>query len=287
MATKKNIKIYIFAMAIFLLVTFALSACTISCDSFLLQQHRVAAIEQLQEYAEDYCETDFCEENWKRIQGHIESGINAINKANTQAEIDSILAEVKQKIRVVPRTGNESSSGETSDKESSLPKEERGYSECGRFSLQIIVAQTTLPHGEGFIVNIVFKNISDYDIEIQYFGLFAPYINGLFRSYLTGTGPWAPRVRLMEAGMVYPNCINPTGLCDGTQNCPFCSYFAMQQIISQNRGGGYTSATWWFVGTARHPNNHALDIGQHYLTFSVNFADGTRFFSNAVRITVT
>ena len=52
-----------------------------------------------------------------------------------------------------------------------------GYSECGRFSLEIFVEETTLPKGENFIVNIVFRNLTDKDMRIMGGGnLFFPHI---------------------------------------------------------------------------------------------------------------
>jgi len=56
---------------------------------------------------------------------------------------------------------------ENNNNENKNPVErEWGFSACGRFALSIYVQETTLPHGQDFLVNIVLKNISDYDVSM-------------------------------------------------------------------------------------------------------------------------
>lgn len=145
-----------------LLATMGLAACELSptststTGSSTIEEYRLAAITDLESHAAERGESNFSADNWAVIQGHVATGIAAINDAVDKVGVAVARDSAKASINSVPLI-------EYDD------LREWGYSECGRFALSILVNETTRPLGSSFRGSIEFRNISGEDQEVYQF----------------------------------------------------------------------------------------------------------------------
>ena len=149
----------IFVLAILLLAGLSLAACQGNGErekeilpELQLQPYKETAKANLTAYVDALDPGDYSEENWAAIESIAYTGKENIDKAADKQGVDSALAAALDEIGVVD-------------------KEHRD------FILTISVEETTVMHGEDFVVNLRLKNQSGEDVEIGIWGsLFIPSI---------------------------------------------------------------------------------------------------------------
>jgi len=223
------------------------------CEVRTLETHRADAVLALETHFNALDSNDFLPSNWARLREYVDKGKDSINTAESKQAVDEALAAAKENIDEVDVWDN-------------LGRE-WGFSECERFALSIFVEETTLPQGQGFVVDVKFKNISDVDITISYNMLFSPIIYGWLLYDLVGSPPHPIRPILFEANSFFHNGIS------------------MWYMTTRK------DANVWELGTGILSPLDILEVGTHELVFNAWFwtfgpQRNVVFNSNTVAITV-
>jgi len=216
-----------------------------------LSDYKKNAIQALDDYANALGKDNFTTENWDRILDYVYEGIKDINSAVDKAGVGVVLVAAKERIgRVL--------------------EGEWGISPCGRFALSISVEEATLPQGQPFVVNVIFKNITDADIVIFYNRLFSPLING---SHIITVPITAPRRILFRANSIFSRECEEFPIVSSPIHDDWDMWLIGSEIFWAECG---------FFGPVAVFGGRALEIGRHELRFDA--IGGIR--SNTVVLTV-
>jgi len=103
---KKNMARKIAGLVVALVVLLSIGLIGAQCDitsTPTLEEYKASAITALQEYADALYEDDYCEVNWKRIEGYVEEGIEAINAAETKPAVRTARDNAKAAVGAVQK----------------------------------------------------------------------------------------------------------------------------------------------------------------------------------------